>query len=408
MTSGSFLRRGPDRAAAPPSDAPRRRRSRGQSLAEFAIIVPVFLLFILAAADFGRVYLGWINLQTMARTAANYAANNASGFQTSNPAVLNRYQELVENDTAKINCTVPGTIPQPVFPSGYDLGDLVEVRIPCQFNLITPILKNFLGSQLTPVASTTMPVKIGAAANVPGGGGGGVIPAPVADFVASPRSGYTPLEVEFTDASLSSPTSWVWAFGDGTTSFSQDPTKTYTTAGIYTVRLTVQNGGGFDGEVKVDHITVVDPPTTGPIPEFSATPRSGTDPLAVSFTDLSTGSPTSWSWDFGDGSAPSTLENPNHTYAATGSYDVTLTVSDGTTSNAQTKVGYINVNTLPCRVPVLIGIRKNSAQGIWSAAGFSTNVQFMAGNGNWVIQEQDLAGGSNPVDGCVAVITVGP
>jgi PKD repeat protein len=383
-------------------------RSRGQSIAEFALIVPVFLLFVLAAADFGRVYLGWINLQTMVRTAANYAANNATGFQAGTQAVLDRYEELVVNDTAKINCEPPSPIPLPVFPSGYDLGDLVEVRIPCQFDIITPVLSDFLGGQLLPVASATMPVKSGAAANVPGGGGSPGVPAPVADFVGSPRSGYAPLEVDFIDASTNAPTSWVWVFGDGTTAFSQDPTKTYADAGTYTVQLTVQNGGGFDGETKVGYITVEDPPTTGPVPEFSATPRSGTDPLAVSFTDLSTGSPTTWSWDFGDGSAPSTQQNPNHTYSATGAYDVSLTVSDGTTSNTQTKTAYINVNTLPCRVPVLIGIRRNSAQAIWDAAGFSTAVDFMPGNGNYIIQQQYPAGGTNPPDGCDADILVGP
>ena len=52
-----------------------------------------------------------------------------------------------------------------------------------------------------------------------------------------------------------------------------------------------------------------------PAATFSATPAAGTAPLSVSFTDTSTGSPTSWAWDFGDG-ATSMLRNPVHTYAA--------------------------------------------------------------------------------------------
>ena len=52
------------------------------------------------------------------------------------------------------------------------------------------------------------------------------------------------------------------------------------------------------------------------------------DGLTVLFTDTSTGSPTSWQWDFGDG-ASSTSQNPSRTYAAAGSYIVTLTVRRG-------------------------------------------------------------------------------
>lgn len=77
---------------------------------------------------------------------------------------------------------------------------------------------------------------------------------------------------------------------------------------------------------------------------FSADKTSGTAPLTVQFTDQSTGSPASWSWDFGDG-ATSTDQNPAHTYAAAGDYTVALTVSDGTNSNTETKSNYITVSS---------------------------------------------------------------
>src|SRR4051794_25746815 len=51
-----------------------RRRNQGQSLVEFALVLPVILLVLLVAIDFGRVYLGYINVQNMARIGANYAA----------------------------------------------------------------------------------------------------------------------------------------------------------------------------------------------------------------------------------------------------------------------------------------------------------------------------------------------
>lgn len=74
---------------------------------------------------------------------------------------------------------------------------------------------------------------------------------------------------------------------------------------------------------------------TNPIAGFSANPTYGNAPITVQFTDESTGSPTSWHWDFGDGSS-STQRNPVHTYQYGGSYDVTLTVTRTTSSNTIT------------------------------------------------------------------------
>lgn len=76
---------------------------------------------------------------------------------------------------------------------------------------------------------------------------------------------------------------------------------------------------------------------------FTANVTSGTAPLAVNFTDLSTGSPTAWSWDFGDG-GNSTEQNPTHTYTAAGNYTVTLTASKTGSSDTETKTDYITVN----------------------------------------------------------------
>jgi PKD repeat protein len=82
-------------------------------------------------------------------------------------------------------------------------------------------------------------------------------------------------------------------------------------------------------------------------PSFSAAPLSGTAPLAVRFTDTSTGeSAASWAWYFGDG-ATSSQQNPAHTYTAGGTYQVYLTTSDGTGSNTTTGPGVISVAAAP-------------------------------------------------------------
>ncbi|MDZ4235385.1 MAG: PKD domain-containing protein, partial [Dietzia sp.] len=67
---------------------------------------------------------------------------------------------------------------------------------------------------------------------------------PVASFTATPISGRAPLAVTFTDTSSGIPTTWFWNFGDGTTSTQQNPTKTYTVPGTYTVQLTASNSLG--------------------------------------------------------------------------------------------------------------------------------------------------------------------
>ncbi len=86
---------------------------------------------------------------------------------------------------------------------------------------------------------------------------------------------------------------------------------------------------------------------TLPPPEalFSASPLSGTAPLTVTFTDLSTGNPDSWEWDFeGDGVFDSAERNPSHTYETPGSYTVTLRASNSSYgSDTETRTGYVSV-----------------------------------------------------------------
>ncbi len=88
-----------------------------------------------------------------------------------------------------------------------------------------------------------------------------------------------------------------------------------------------------------------------PVAAFSGTPTSGTYPLAVTFTDASTYTPTSWAWDFGDGGT-STAQNPSHTYTAAGTYTVVLTATNAYGSDSETKAGYITVTAPNTNPPV--------------------------------------------------------
>jgi PKD repeat protein len=167
-----------------------------------------------------------------------------------------------------------------------------------------------------------------------------VPPKPVAGFSATQTSGTAPLAVTFTDQSTGSPTKWKWSFGDGSTSAIQNPTHTYNKAGKYTVILTVTNAAGSNTVQKSNYITITSPPK--PVAGFSATPTSGKATLAVQFTDMSTNSPTSWAWVFGDGST-STTQNLVHKYTKKGTYTVSLTVNNAGGSSSVTKSKYITV-----------------------------------------------------------------
>lgn len=80
--------------------------------------------------------------------------------------------------------------------------------------------------------------------------------APVAAFTAEPRVGPVPLTVRFTDTSRGVPGEWLWTFGDGETSTTQNPIHTYTKAGLYQVGLTVRNGFGGHTRISQGFITV--------------------------------------------------------------------------------------------------------------------------------------------------------
>ena len=174
--------------------------------------------------------------------------------------------------------------------------------------------------------------------------GGGAPQPPVANFSGNPTSGNAPLTVYFTDTSTGSPTSWSWTFGDGGTSTAQNPSHQYTSANQYTVSLTATNAAGQDTETKTNYITV----TAGqpPVANFSGNPTSGYAPLTVAFTDLSTNSPTSWSWTFGDGGT-STAQNPSHQYTTANQYTVSLTATNQYGSDGETKTNYITVQEQP-------------------------------------------------------------
>jgi uncharacterized repeat protein (TIGR01451 family) len=166
---------------------------------------------------------------------------------------------------------------------------------------------------------------------------------PVAGFTANPTNGAAPLLVLFTNASTGTITNHFWTFGDGATSGGTAPTHTYTTAGVFSVSLSVSGPNGSDTLGRPDFITVTNVP---PMAGFTANPTNGVVPLLVNFTDGSTGSITNQLWNFGDGDS-STAMNPSHTYTNAGSFSVTLMVFGPTGTDSLTRPGLIVVSNAP-------------------------------------------------------------
>ena len=132
-----------------------------------------------------------------------------------------------------------------------------------------------------------------------------------------------------------------------------------------------------------------------PVANFEGVPTSGNNPLNVQFTDLSTGNPTSWLWDFkNDGSATSTTQNPSYTYPNVGTYTVKLTASNAGGSDAEIKTDYITVTAAPPpppNPPNFVAVTDNGAARVMTSDNGTTWTERTAPPGNW---ELVTAGGN--------------
>ncbi len=155
--------------------------------------------------------------------------------------------------------------------------------------------------------------------------------APVVTVDFSASSTNVPINgvVAFTDLSSSTATpitGWKWAFGDGATSTDHNPYHQYNAAGLYTVTLTVSTQFGDVAKVKQNYINVRQ--KIGPTANFALSDVKPYVKTPIQFTDLSdpgTSPITNWVWEFGDGGL-SNEQNPVHSYALVGTYNVKLTV----------------------------------------------------------------------------------
>lgn len=149
---------------------------------------------------------------------------------------------------------------------------------------------------------------------------------PVADFGVTKTTGCPGAVIQFNNQSTatSSVATYLWDFGDGTTSILPNPTHAYSRPGQYTVTLTISDAKGCShSKLQPNLIQIFTPPAAA----FMRSDSAGCAPLSVTFSDLSSGNIQAWLWDFGNGNT-STQPAPAQVYGATGTFPVTLKVTD--------------------------------------------------------------------------------
>ncbi|MBO9672065.1 MAG: gliding motility-associated C-terminal domain-containing protein [Sphingobacteriaceae bacterium] len=233
---------------------------------------------------------------------------------------------------------------------------------------------------------------------------------PAAKF--DPVIGCSGTNTKFTDLSVSNSedfavTKWLWDFGDGSMpSTEQNPEHNYVRPGRYFARLTATTGSNCSNTSEPVEI-IINP---SPIADFDVVGFC-TNALTV-LTDKSnidvTGTIVKWTWDFGDGSTPVTLENnvaPSHQYTAAGTYNITLTVeSDLKCTN--TRNISINVYDPPKDIDFMLpdfcladGVArfKNTSKNVdTNTEGLTFKWQYLDNNNNVVATSSGVDGAFTP------------
>lgn len=322
---------------------------KGQSLVEFALIVPLMLLLLAATVDLGRLFYSRITVSDAARAGAMEAARSPGSFQPgtactsankdTNAVMCRVLQEAAGGFVTVAPADVEVTCTGGTCVSNATLGATVSVKVTGHFTLVTPIIGFFFGGQtidFSSTASAQRQVAPNVAAPQP----------PVASFNASPLSGVAPLTVTLSNTSTGGATSYLWDFGDTQTSTVASPPPHTYPQGTYTITLSASNAGGTTSYNVVINVSAAIP--AAPVADFTATPMTGAAPLNVTFTDTSTGAPATWAWTFGDGGTSNLPNPPMHTYNSIGTYTVTLTVQNAGGSSTRTRT--INAG-LACLAP---------------------------------------------------------
>jgi hypothetical protein len=363
----------------------RLRSARGQSLVEFALILPILLIFLVMTIDAGRLYFGWIALTNAARVGASYAADNPHWT----PARQARYEALIAADAAARNCDMP-TPPPPTFTRGGvaitdpELGDYAEVELTCAFDPVTPMAAQLMGGGPIVVTATSIfPVRNGCASCPP------PPPAPEPQAPAQCREVPAMVGLSLAGARLA----WQSA-GFSLSDFSA-------------------TSGSESATVNAAYVTEDDPTsncsaqTPGDWAIFSSSvfvtlePADSTDPSCVTAPNLKGmivgDARVAWTAEF-----TGTFDPPDQDAQVVTDQSTSPTASTPGVScippdsniTVTTGPAWAEAPASPCRVPNFSDKKKSEAPGLWTPAGFSGAISFVGqGQNDWKIQRQSLVGG---------------
>lgn len=365
------------------------RRTRGQSLVEFALLVPLLLLIVLFAIDFGRIYMGWVTINGMARVGANYAAQHPDAWTTpGDPTAQAEYLTLITRSQGALDCALvpspPDPVPDPTFPAGRQVGKPAQVHIDCDFPVITPLISLIVGQDVRVSASSSFPITYGCLAGCPPPPAVGTPPPPVSncrvipDMVGKSIQGAEEAwaQAGFLEDEVNKPVGAL-------------PTDTVATATVTPPPdgATCPPGEAFFSasvELTIQPSTPANPPTCFTLPNVTgmtvADGRSAWD--ATDFTGTFT---------------PPTGAYDSHVVV---SQTATPTASPGDCALPETSlsVAYVPPSAPPppppCKVPSFVNTHTDLSIGTWTGAGFiGANLTFRQ-NPPYTIRAQTLVGGT--------------
>lgn len=364
----------------------RKQSSIGQALVETAVILPILLILLLGAVDFGRAFFGWVNLHQAVRIGANFAAMTPN--MTADER--DRYVELIEHDLSGIlsSCEPESPIPNPIYTTSGGtptatpvLGDYATLTLQCDFSPITPLIDMLIGDPLEMRATSTFPVREGCI-NCPTPVPAPPPPTPIQCFEVPQMAGMSVAGAR----------------------------EAWQSAGFDSAKFTPLSGQDSE-TVDVATVTEDDPLSNCAYPTFaiftssvSVTTLDEEDPCADAIVPNLIGMPVSdarVAWE------DATFDPAN--FASDSPDDARVVVSQTTVEASEPGVSCldpltttINVVTgdpwpdpppTPCQVPSMINSTRSEGEAAWVAEGFDVR-NFSPSGGNWVIQSQSLVGGT--------------
>jgi hypothetical protein len=358
---------------------------RGQALVETALLLPIILILLLGAIDFGRLFFGYVTLHQAARVAANAASVDPSLTAADIPGV-------VAGENAVMNCD-PLDAPVLVYTragapiTNAQIGDFAQVEVSCEFSLITPLANQLFNGPIAMRATATFPVRSGCIGCGPGTGGGEPPPPPPEQCRTAPNM--VGMSVGGARNAWAS-AGFIGAF----TSDSPDDTRTVLSTAVTPDDLACLSPQEiFNASVAV---TTVQPQTEPPgcemVPNLVGMTIAQAR-AAWAATDFDTGEflpPPPDANALARVLSQSLLQDGAPVTAEPGVTCLDPASDPPLDMRVQLGAAWPNPPPAPCQVPHLIDKQRNVAAQEWTRALFTGS--FSPTNGNFKIKSQSLAG----------------